>query len=202
MPVQVEFVFDFLSPYAYLARFGLTRLADRYGAQIAYTAVDLQVLKRLVGNTGPANRDIPVKHRHLRLDLKRWADLYRVPFVPPSGYGSGPLNCGAFFSADAGAVARYVELAWDEVWGKGGNMADDKLLARVAARMGWNQAEFLDFVNSPAAADRLRKQTDMSADRGIFGVPSMLIDGEMWWGNDRLQFVEEYLKKGSHAEKA
>jgi 2-hydroxychromene-2-carboxylate isomerase len=202
VPVQIEFVFDFLSPYAYLARFGLVRLADRYGAQIVYTPVDLQTLKLQVGNTGPANRDIPVKHRHLRLDLRRWADLYQVPFVPPSGYGPERLNCGALFAADAGAADRYVEVAWDEVWGKGGDMGDDELLGRVAARMGWDPAELIGFARSPAAASRLREQTRACAARGIFGVPTMLIGEEMWWGNDRLQFVEAYLKEGFHAEKA
>lgn len=195
MVPTIDFYFDFLSPYAYLAHHKLPELAARYGYQVAYRPMDLQQAKLAVGNTGPANREMPIKHRHLRQDLQRWAAFYGVPFAPPAGYGSHRLNCATFYAIDRGVAAPYVTAAWQLVWGEGGAMNDDALLATVAERMGWNSDELLAFTASDAAHSRLRAINEMALERGVFGVPTMLVGDEMWWGNDRLHFLEMYLQE-------
>ena len=194
MPNTIDFYFDFMSPYAYLAHQKLPDMADRHGYVIVYRPLDLGEAKQFVGNTGPANREIPVKHRHLRIDLKRWADLYGVAFSPPAGYGSARLNCGTFLANDRNVARKYVSVAWHLVWGLGGDMNDDILLRDVAHRMGWAQDEFLDYTVSENARTRLRDSQALAMDRGVFGVPMMVLGDEMWWGNDRLHFVENHLR--------
>lgn len=195
MPRAIDFFFDFLSPYAYLAHHRLPELAKKYGCVVAYRPIDLQQSKLAVGNTGPSNREMPIKHRHLRQDLQRWADHYGVPFSPPAGYGSARLNCGAFYAIDRGTAQQYVSTAWHLVWGVGGKMDDDALLRAAAESMDWNADEFLDFVASESARARLRESNAHALDQGVFGVPMMAVGDEMWWGNDRLHFLEKYLKE-------
>ncbi|TAL75682.1 MAG: 2-hydroxychromene-2-carboxylate isomerase [Burkholderiaceae bacterium] len=183
-----------MSPYAYLAHHRLQALAVRYGFEVDYRPIDLMRAKIAVGNTGPGNRAIPIKHKYLRLDLRRWANRYGVPFVPPSGYGSQRLNCGTFFALDLRVAQSYVCAAWPLVWGDGGDMNDDALLAQVALSMGWCPEEFLEYVSSDMAIERLRAMNEDALKKGVFGVPTMCIGSEMWWGNDRLHFLEDYLK--------
>lgn len=194
MAVAIEFHFDLLSPYAYLAHTQLPALAARYGAALAYRPIDLAQAKQAVGNTGPTNREMPVKHRHLRLDLQRWAAHYGVPLVPPAGYGSLRLNCGALYALDREQPARYVEAAWRRVWGEGSAMDDGGLLLSLAGEMGWPADDFMAYVSSDAAHARLRAATEQASARGVFGVPTMFVGDQMWWGNDRLHFLEQYLQ--------
>ena len=190
----IKFYFDFLSPYAYLAHHRLTKLAEEYGYTLDYRPIDLALAKQLVGNTGPSSREIPIKHKYLREDLARWARLYDIPFSPPAGYGSDRLNAGAFFALDRNAAAFYVHAAWPLIWGEGGAMNDDALLTNVAKQMRWDPDEFLAYVSGAEVASRLQISTENATQSGVFGVPMMCIDNYMWWGNDRLHFLEDYLK--------
>lgn len=116
----IDFYFDLVSPYAYLAHTQLPKLAERVGSSVVYHPVNLDTVKRAAGNTGPSSRDMPVKHKYLRTDLRRWADLYGVPLSPPTGYGSMRLNAGALLAIDRGCAQQYLNLAWTRVWGEGG----------------------------------------------------------------------------------
>lgn len=195
MAIAVQFYFDLLSPYAYLAYTRLPDLVARYGLQLDYQPIDLAQLKVLAGNTGPSNREIAIKHRYLRKDLRRWAELYGVPFCAPVGYGSARINAGALYARDKNLCGPYVEWVWGRVWGEGNAMNDDMLFAEAAARFGWATDEFVEFVSSAEAAERLKLVTETAHQAGVFGVPTMRLGSELWWGNDRLEFLERYLKK-------
>lgn len=190
----IDFYFDLMSPYAYLAHVRLPCLVEAHGAHLRYHPIDLGKVKLAVGNTGPANREIPIKHRHLRVDLARWAEHYGVPLSPPAGYGSARLNRGAFLAIDEGCVRRYADCAGRRVWGEGGAMDDDSLLCALARDMGWQPDSFLAYVGSDAAMQRLDASNADAVARGVFGVPIMMAGDEMWWGNDRLHFLEAFLR--------
>lgn len=194
MQPTLQFYFDLLSPYAYLAHTRLPELAARHQLVLDYQPVDLTQLKILAGNIGPGNRDIAIKHRYLRQDLRRWAELYSVPFCPPSGYGSARINAGALYAREKSLCGPYVEWMWGRVWGEGNAMNDDALLADAAARFGWPAGEFVEFVASSQAASQLEAMTYAAHQEGVFGVPTMRLGAELWWGNDRLEFLERYLE--------
>jgi 2-hydroxychromene-2-carboxylate isomerase len=193
----VRFYFDFLSPYAYLARKGLVDMSGRLGFDVEYMPVDLAALKLAVGNTGPSNRDMPVKLRYLHEDMKRWAAHYDVPFNVVKNHNSRLLNIGTYFASNAAETAHYVEAGFRLGWGEGGALDDEALLARLATEMGWDAGSFLAFVASPDAVERYESGTRQAIDASVFGVPMMLADGQMWWGNDRLMFLESYLVQGT-----
>jgi 2-hydroxychromene-2-carboxylate isomerase len=193
MSRTVDFYFDFMSPYAYLAHHRLVGMTRRLGWEMVYRPVDLAQAKLAAGNTGPANREIPIKHRYLRTDLKRWAALYGVPFAAPSGYGSERVNRGTFYAIDRNCAEAWVTLAWRRIWGEGAAMNSDELLGEIGQSMGWDVQDLLRYTESEAAIQRLRASNETATQRGIFGVPTMAIGDEIWWGNDRLDFVERHM---------
>lgn len=191
---NIDFYFDFLSPFAYLAHSQLPALADKYGYGISYKPIDLKEAKLAAGNTGPATAQMPIKLRYIMVDLARWAKKYGVPFafatVPPL---SARANKGTFFALQQGREREYVSALWNATFGAGGDVNSDALLSDVARQMDWPTKEFLAFVESDEAGRLYEAGNEAAQKRGVFGVPTMTIGEEMWWGNDRLDFLEEYL---------
>lgn len=183
-----------MSPFAYLAYQRLPELASRYGSQIVYWPINLPMAKKAAGNTGPPNVQIPPKLRYLMKDLGRWAQRYGVPLVFPKSLDSDLMNKGLFYAIDMGQPHEYTRAAWHTCWGLGGDPADESLLRQVAEQLGWPGNGFLSYLRSPDA-DRRYAQTNAEAHAlGVFGVPTMMIGDNMWWGNDRLEFLEEFLQ--------
>jgi 2-hydroxychromene-2-carboxylate isomerase len=194
MAGTIDFYFDFISPFSYLAHQRLPDLAARHGYSLAYHAASLAELKQLAGNTAPRVTQIPLKLRYSRIDQKRWADRYDVPIKPPEGsHDSSWLNRGFFFAEDRGQQRDYVVNAWSKLRRDGRDMADERLWRDIAQELGWAPDEFVTFVRSGDSQRRYQASTLQAHERGAFGVPTMLIGAQMWWGNDRLDFLEEFL---------
>lgn len=195
MASRIDFYLDFVSPFTYLALQKLPALARRYGRDVNYIPVDLAALKLLAGNTAPPTRTMPIKLKYMRLEQQRWAKRYGVPIAVPASYDSAKLNGGVFYAIDRGLAEKYVVQAFHRIWGLGGNMVDDGLLADLARHCGWPVAEFLDYIGSEEAKQRLQDATQGAHNAGVFGVPTMITDGDIWWGNDRLDFLDEHLSE-------
>jgi 2-hydroxychromene-2-carboxylate isomerase len=190
----IDFYFDFISPYSYLAHTQLPQIAARHGRTIAYHPVDLTALKLAGGNTGPSSRDQPLKIKYAYADFARWSKRYGVPMVRLGGYDPKcRLTRGTFLARDRGKAGAYVTAVWRRIWGEGGSLADEALMRAVAREMGWNEGEFLAFLDAPETDARLKAETEAATKRGVFGMPTMMVGDELWWGNDRLDFLEEYL---------
>jgi 2-hydroxychromene-2-carboxylate isomerase len=197
----IDFYFDFISPFSYLAHQRLPALASRYGYDVAYHVADLAALKRMAGNTAPRMVDMPLKLDYSRIDQKRWAERYGVPITPPSGsHDSSWLNRGAFYAIEKKQVAEYVTAVWVRMRRDGRDLAEEATWREVAEDLGWNADEFVTFIRSEASQKEYQNASQDAHDRGVFGVPTMLIGKEMWWGNDRLDFLEEFLKTHTAAD--
>jgi 2-hydroxychromene-2-carboxylate isomerase len=189
----LSFYFDFMSPFAYLAFQRVGAICDEFSLGFEPVAVRLPQLKLLAGNTGPPNVRIPVKLRYLRQDLDRWAARYGVPLAFPPSLDTDPLNRAFFFAADRGQGEGFMRAAWERVWGRGEDPADPALLPDLAARFGWDGQELAAYAGGAEAAARLERATEAAHRAGVFGVPTMVVDGQMWWGNDRLDLMREML---------
>jgi 2-hydroxychromene-2-carboxylate isomerase len=190
---EIDFYFDFYSPYAYLASHRVAEIADKYHCKVNYYPIDIKRAKLAVGNTGPANVDIPKKLRYLTLDLQRWADRYGLPLGRAQHADYSRINKGLFFAKDRGAERDYVRHAYDLVWGQSKDPDSDQVLSGLARSLGWDVAEFLAYVSSKEIGDLYESVFESAIERGVFGVPFVAIGDEAWWGNDRLFLVEEYL---------
>lgn len=191
----IDFYFDFMSPYAYLAHIRLPAIAKKYGYTLAYHPIDLVRTKIEAGNTGPSNRSIPRKIAYLVNDFERWASLYGVPIKTPRSHDSMLANLGVFAAAEVDRTQDYVNAMWAHAWGGG---EDFRLvdIAIVARRLGLDSEHFADRLRSDEAAAWYEASNIAAFERGVFGVPTMIADGEMFWGNDRLDFLERHIARG------
>lgn len=192
---NIDFYFDFFSPYAYLANCRLPQLADKYGYGINYKPIDIKEAKLAAGNTGPATAQMPAKLRYAIADFARWGKKYNIPFAfaagPPTS--SARLNKGTFLAIAKGQARAYVDSAYHATFGSGGAFDSEEVLTGVARTMGWAPEEFLAYVQSDEAGQLYAACKNEAHARGVFGVPIMMVGEDMWWGNDRLDFLEEYL---------
>ncbi|WP_219847800.1 2-hydroxychromene-2-carboxylate isomerase [Burkholderia multivorans] len=194
MERNLEFFFDFMSPFAYLAHQKLPGLAEQFDLEITYRPVELKQLKLAAGNVSPGNRDIPLKLTYLKKDMERWAEKYGVPINFPSSLESSLLNKGAYYAIDKGKIQQYVSEVWSETWGNGRQLDDQAVVLDVLDKFGWDEQDFIKFTASDEAQDRYDDGTQYAHYRGVFGVPTIAIGAEMWWGNDRLEILKEHLR--------
>jgi 2-hydroxychromene-2-carboxylate isomerase len=195
MPI-LDFYFDFISPFSYLAFHRVPDLAARYGHAVHYHVADLSELRRLAGNTGPRSTEQALKLRYSRIDQKRWAERYQIPFQPPVGsHDSSWLNRGVFYALDRNQIRDYLSCAWGKMRRDGRDISDEATRRDIAKDLNWSADEFLAFTKAKGSRARYSAATNQAHQRGVFGVPTMMVGDEMWWGNDRLDFLEEYLQR-------
>lgn len=193
---SLDFYFDIYSPYAYLGFHRLRKIAREHNCEINYRPVDLKRLKKAAGNTGPANIEIPPKIRYLMTDLKRWATRYGLPFGDiPKGKNYARINKGVFYAIERGDADAYIASAYATTWGRGGDADDDGELRALARTLSWDEQGFMGFLDSSEANDTYENTAREAISRGVFGVPIVIMGDDMWWGNDRMDFLEEALER-------
>lgn len=197
---QIIFYLDFISPFAYLANVKLPGIAARHQAEIDYRPIDVMHAKLAAGNFAPSTRSLPAKARFIRRDRHNWAKRYGVPMNDPNGTRTERLNIGVLYAKDCGCVQQYVDAAFLRVRGLGQGPDDDAVLAGVAADMGWQAQSLLDYVHSPQAQARYREGQQEAFRLGVFGVPMMIVEDQMFWGNDRLDFLDECLAEAGQIQ--
>jgi 2-hydroxychromene-2-carboxylate isomerase len=193
----VDFYFDFVSPYAYLASSRLPKLVEHYRINLVLHPIDLFRAKQAAGNTGPSTREIPPKAKYALTDLQRWAQRYGVPLSRPKGFDTARINRGLLWAKSRGAESRYFHAAYAAVWGRGGDPSDPELLRAVADEAGLRTGEFSRGVDAEPILRAYEQENLEAQARGVFGTPTFIIDDQMYWGNDRIDFLEEYLRGNS-----
>lgn len=196
MPTTIDLYFDFISPYSYLVSTALPRLAAAHGAKISYRPVRLIELMRLVGNR-PTTIECKNKGIYTMADVRRWAEHYRVDFAPSPYWQTidfAQLGRGALVAGDEGREAEYVNAISPAVYGKPVDLSQPSELLAVLERAGFDGARLIDRARAPEYAEKLQSSTQEAAERGVFGSPTMFVGDEMFFGNDRLDFVAQALR--------
>lgn len=193
MSKQVEFYFDVGSPASYLAWTQIAQLAERHGAEVVYQPMLLGGVFKATGNASPAS--VPAKGRYTRIDFERFARRYQVPFAqnPFFPINTMQLMRGAVALLDGDQFQPYVDAVFRAIWVDGQNMGDPDVVARVLGGQGFDVAGLLQQINDPAVKERLRQITERAIERGVFGAPTFFVGDEMFFGQDRLDFVEAAL---------
>jgi 2-hydroxychromene-2-carboxylate isomerase len=196
MTKQVEFLFDVGSPYSYLAYKQLPKIAAANGAEILWTPVLLGGIFQATGNHSPA--EIPAKGAYSGTDLKRWAQHFGVTFAMNPHF---PINTLQLMRGAVGMQMRsdaefhtYLDAVFTSMFGKPLNMGQPDVFASVLANAGIDLDLFMSLINDPAVKETLKKNTADAVQRGVFGAPTFFVNGEMYWGQDRLHFVEAALR--------
>ena len=196
MSKTVEFYFDVGSPAAYIAWTQLPRLCAAAGARIDYKPMLLGGVFQATGNHSPTT--VPAKGKYMMDDLGRFAARYGVPFVNNPHF---PINTLMLMRGAVGLQMRdperfvpYVDAAYQAIWVDAKNMNDPEVVGQVLQAAGFNPIHLVALAGDQAVKDRLKAITQEAVERGVFGAPSFFIDGQMHWGQDRLDFVQQALE--------
>ncbi|MFV8836642.1 2-hydroxychromene-2-carboxylate isomerase [Aquisalimonas sp.] len=193
MTRQVEFFFDFVSTASYLAWTQLPRVTRDTGAEIVWRPMLLGAVIKAAGNTPPPA--IPAKGKYLRRDFARWARRYGVELNFPSRH---PVNTvttmrGAVAYIDSPVFPAYLKSVFEGFWIHDQDIEDPEVIARLVEQAGIDPEEFHAAIERQDVKDRLRANTDEAVERGAFGAPTLFVGDEMFFGQDRLDFVIEAL---------
>ncbi|AWH30432.1 MULTISPECIES: 2-hydroxychromene-2-carboxylate isomerase [Stenotrophomonas] len=173
----LRWYFDFVSPYSYLHWQKLKQLPQF--TRIQPVPIAFGAILHHLGNLGPA--EIPAKRRFIYRQLLWTAQAEGTPLRFPPGHPFNPLAVLRLCLA-AGGSAQAVDVLFDWIW-RDGNSADSaQALREPAQRLGVDDVEAA--LADPAIKEQLRRNTDAAIDAGVFGVPTLSIDGELFWGND------------------
>lgn len=196
MNKEVEFLFDYGSPFSYLASLQIEGFAKRNNAAVVYTPILLGAVLKATGNASPMT--VPAKGRYMAAELRRWAARYSVPFKPnPYAFLSNTLRLmrAAVAAQKLGFFPLYHRAVYRAVWAEAQDLGDEATLRRVFDRAGVPATKLMARSEDQDIRDKLRQNTEHAVQRGVFGAPTFFVAGEMFWGNDRFDFVEEALRK-------
>jgi 2-hydroxychromene-2-carboxylate isomerase len=196
MSPTIEFLFDYGSPFSYLASLQLPGFARRNNATVIYRPILLGAVLKATGNQSPMA--VPAKGRYMATELQRWARRYGVPFrLNPHPFLANTITLmrGAVAAQNNGNFGVYHDLMFKAVWADAVDLGDEPVRARLLERAGFTPAAFAAAVESGEVKEQLRRNTEDAIARGVFGAPTFFAGGEMFWGNDRFDFLEEVLRK-------
>lgn len=188
----IDLYFDFRSPYSYLAHSQLGSL----GTTVNYHPIDIVAVMKQVGNT-PTTITCPAKGKYAGADLQRWAKKYRVPLSPRKDMRSidGRRLLRAVLAAEECDLAgEAVAAIFPAFWGHGSALSTTDDFVRVLESAGVADPRIVSRVDDGGLDDRLTEKSQQAGERGVFGAPTFIVNGEMFFGNDRLEFIRERLE--------
>lgn len=194
---RFEFLFDFGGPNSYLAHKILPEICERTGAEVSYVPILLGGLFKLTNNQAPLMRyaDTPAKRNYEMLEFDRFVKAHHLPFKmnPHFPINSLHLMRGAVAAQHLGCFMPYVEAVMAAMWEDGANTGDSSVVRQVLDNAGLDGAALLAKADDASVKAELTTNTEDAAARGAFGVPTFFVDGEMFWGKERLAQLAEAL---------
>lgn len=195
MSKSVEFFFDVGSPATYLAYTQLPLLCARTGSELIYRPMLLGGVFKATGNASPVT--VPAKGAHLAKDLDRFAKRYGVPFTLPPCF---PINTLSLMRAVTGMQLRqperfkpFIDCLFRALWVDARDLSHPETVATVLDEGGFDPAYVLALTTDEFVKEALKTTTEEAIARGVFGAPSMFVGDELFFGQDRLDFVREAL---------
>ncbi|SDI82200.1 2-hydroxychromene-2-carboxylate isomerase [Pseudomonas delhiensis] len=195
MSKSVEFYFDFGSPTSYLAYTQLPGICAAAGAELVYRPVLLGGVFQATGNASPIA--VPAKGRYTLIDMQRFARRYGVPLKMNPHF---PINTLLLMRAATGVQLRQPErfeallaCVFKGMWVDALNLGDAAVLGPLLAEAGFDPQALLALAAEQEVKDALKANTEAAIKRGMFGAPTMFVGDEMFFGQDRLDFVREAL---------
>lgn len=197
MADPIDFYFDFSSPYGYAASGRIDAIAARHGREVKWRPILLGAVFKVTGMQPLTN--VPIKGDYARRDFARTARLMGLPFAMPPTFPFGSVAHGrAFYWIEAQDPAKarlFAKAVYHRIFGEGQDVGADEVPA-IATRLGYAANDVVAGMQEPAVKDRLKSEVDGAIARGVFGSPFIFVDGEPFWGSDRLDQVERWLQTG------
>lgn len=197
MGKKLEFFYDCSSPWTYLAFSKIEEVARRHNADLIWRPILVGGVFNAVNPSVYETRERPVKPkaRYYAKDLQDWAHLYGLKIGQPTVFPVNSVKAmrGAFVADEHGKIGPYSRCVFEQYWGENRDISQDEVLRDIIRMVGLDEKEYFTKIASPEYKDKLKRNTDELIERGGFGSPTMFVDGDMFFGNDRLILVEHAL---------
>ena len=194
----IDFYFDFSSPYGYLASTRINALAERHQRRVTWRPILLGPMFKAAG-TAPLV-SVPLKGPYSVRDFLRTARMLKIPYTQPASFPIGTQNAARAFywltDRDEMKAQRFAQTCYATYFGQGIDISSAEKIADIAATLGEARAEVLAAMADPLIKERLKNEVDAALAKGVFGSPFIIVDGEPFWGNDRLDQVDAWLATG------
>lgn len=198
MKQPILFYFDFSSPYGYLASLQIDGIAARHGRTVEWKPILLGPVFKASGNTPLISQ--PLKGNYAKHDFSRSARYFKAPFVLPDPFPIATVAAARAFywlhdrdPLQAKALARRL---FSRFYGEGKDIGAAEVVVSEAAALGVEPASLTAALGDQAVKDRLKAEVDKAIELGVCGSPFIIIDGEPFWGSDRLEQVDAWLRTG------
>ena len=198
MAAPIDFYFDFSSPYGYLAANQIDDIAARHGRDVLWRPILLGVVFKVTGRAPLTT--VPLKGEYSKRDFARSARLAGVPYETPTKFpipAQAPSR--AFYwvhDRDPAAAKRLALALYRAYFADDRDISSPETTTDVAATLGIDRKEVAAALEDPAVKDRLRQEVEAAIAKGVFGSPYIVVDGEPFWGADRLEQVDKWLETG------
>ncbi len=185
----IEFYFDFISPYSFLAHKQLRKIENEEGIKVIYKPILLGGLHNLHGIKAPAF--IPAKAKHMVRDCKLIAEKNNIRFKFNAYFPIRTLNLmrGAFVAEEDNVKKYYIDNIFNTIWQDGLNMNDTIVIQKILQNLNINPKTFSLRTTSSLIKDLLRNKTNEAYKKGVFGAPTFVVNNKIFWGQDRIEFA-------------
>ena len=194
----IEYYLDCSSPWTYLSFRGILELKKKKNFEIIWKPILVGGIFNSINPSVYENRKNPVKEKlqYSQKDLQDWARLRKIQINWPTIFPVNSVKAmrGAFYFIDNGNIETYLEDVFHAYWNEGKDISDIDVLTEIALGNAANETEFLEFISTQVIKDRLIANTQELMDRGGFGSPTFFLgDDDMYFGNDRIQLIEDII---------
>ncbi|MGH7985817.1 MAG: 2-hydroxychromene-2-carboxylate isomerase [Candidatus Binataceae bacterium] len=197
MSKKLEFFYDCSSPWTYLAFSRIEEVANQHRAELVWKPILVGGVFNAVNPSVYETRERPVKPkaRYYAKDLQDWAHLYGLKIGQPTVFPVNSVKAmrGAFVAHEHGNISAYSRRVFESYWGEDRDISKDDVLREIVRAVGLDDHDYFSKIAAPEYKNRLKANTDEVIERGGFGSPTIFVDGEMFFGNDRLILVEHAL---------
>ena len=198
MSNPIEFYFDFSSPYGYLASEKIDELAARFARKVLWRPVLLGVIFRATG--GAPLTTLPLKGRYSLHDFSRSARFLGVPYVQPEKFPLPTQQAARAYywlhDQDCAAARAFAHAVYRAFFRDGRDVSETGLVLELAAQQGADRATLAAALEDAELKERLKAENDAALQKGVFGSPYIVVDGEPFFGADRLPQIERWLATG------
>jgi len=192
---SLDFYFDFVSPYSFLAHKEIKKLEKKNLIKVQYKPILLGGLHNLHGIKAPAF--IPSKAKFMIRDCKLVAEKKKIKFKFNSYFPIKTVNLmrGVFIAREDEFESYYIDIIFESIWRDGLNMNDQNIVDKILKNTEINPKTFFLRASGQSVKNALRKKTDEAFEKGVFGAPTFLVNNKIFWGQDRLEYAIAETKK-------
>jgi 2-hydroxychromene-2-carboxylate isomerase len=198
MPTPIDFYFDFSSPYGYLASTRIDAIAAKHGRTANWHPILLGAIFKITG--GAPLPSLPLKGDYAKRDMMRCARLLGVPFKIPAKFPIATQAAARMTvwaqGADATRAKTLAAALYRAYFADDMDISNPEICADVAGTCGYDRTQVLAAIGEQVVKDKLKAEVDEAIAHSVFGSPYVIVDGEPFWGADRLDQVERWLATG------